>query len=76
MQLSEKPKTFSEFFVLFVESAANLKHIENNMMVIANVLPKLQNVKTFFRKLSKEPRFRTGFGSQHVKASQMLTQSL
>ena len=28
MQLSEKPETFSEFFVLFVESASNFKHFE------------------------------------------------
>ena len=28
MQLSEKPKTFSEFFVLFVESTSNFKHFE------------------------------------------------
>ena len=28
MQLSEKPKTFSEFFVLFVESISKFKHFE------------------------------------------------
>ena len=28
MQLSEKPKTFSEFFVLFVESISKFKHLE------------------------------------------------
>ena len=28
MQLSEKPKTFSEFFVLFLESTSNFKQFE------------------------------------------------
>ena len=28
MQLSEKPKTFSEFFILFVESTSKFKHFE------------------------------------------------
>ena len=45
------------------------------MIVIANVFPKLQTVKIFVRKLSQEHRFRTGFGSQHVKASQLLPKS-
>ena len=42
------------------------------MIVIANVFPKLQTVKSFVRKLSQEHNFSTGFGSQLVKASQML----
>ena len=45
------------------------------MIVIANVFPKLQTLKIFVRKLSQEHRFRTGFGSQHVKASQLLPKS-
>ena len=28
MQLSEKPKTFSEFFILFVESTSNFEDFE------------------------------------------------
>ena len=75
MQLSEKPQTFSEFFIFFLLSTSKFKHFEKNMMVIANVLPKWQTVKIFVRKLSKEHRFRIVFGSQHVKASQMLEES-
>ena len=45
------------------------------MIVIANVFPKLQTLKIFVRKLSQEHRFRTGFGSQHVKAFQLLAKS-
>ena len=45
---------------------------KEKMIVIANVFPKLQTVKSFVRKLSQEHRFRKGFGSQLVKALQML----
>ena len=45
------------------------------MIVIANVFPKLETLEIFVRKLSQEHRFRTGFGSQHVKASQLLPKS-
>ena len=41
------------------------------MIVTGNVFPKIQTVKIFVRKLSQEHRFKKGFGSQHVKASQI-----
>ena len=49
-----------------------LNILKKNMMVIANVLPKLQTVNIFVRPLSKKRRFRTRFGIQAVKASQTL----
>ena len=45
------------------------------MIVIGNVFPKLQTLKIFVRTLSQEHRFRTGFGSQQVKGSQLLPKS-
>ena len=42
MQLSRKQKSFSQFFVAFLESALNFKHFNKNIMVIANVFLKLQ----------------------------------
>ena len=39
------------------------------MMVIPNVLAKLQTVNILVRPLSKKRRFRTRFDSEHVKAS-------
>ena len=45
------------------------------MMVIANVFPKLQNVKNLVRPLSKKHDFRTPFVSPHVQASQILNKS-
>ena len=75
MQLSEKGKTFSQFFVPNLESTSNFKYFQKKMFVIANVFPKLQTVKTLVRPLSKTRRLRTRFGSQHVKASQIFAKS-
>ena len=47
MQVSEKRKSFSQFFVPFLECTSNFKRFEKKMMVIANVSPKLQTVKNF-----------------------------
>ena len=72
--LSEKHKSFSEFWFHFWILHQILNILKEKMIVIANVFPKLQTVKSFVRKLSQEHCFRTGFGSQYVKDSQMLPQ--
>ena len=72
MQLSEKRNTLFQFLFHFWILHQILNILTQNMMVIANLFPKLQTVKILVRKLSQKRRFRTGFGSQHVKASQML----
>ena len=74
MQLSEKRKTFSELFLLFLEST-NFKHLEKNMIIIPNVFPKIQTVINFDRPPSKKPRSGTRFERQHVKVSQILEKS-
>ena len=45
------------------------------MILIANVFPKLQTVKTLVRPLYKKGRFRTRFDIQHVKASEILAKA-
>ena len=75
MQLSEKRKTFSQFLFHLSMLREILNILKEKMIVIANMFPKLQTVKIFVRKLSQEHRFRTGFGSQHVKAFQLLAKS-
>ena len=72
MHLSEKHKSFSEFSFHFWILHQILNILKEKMIVIANVFPKLQTVKSFVRKLSQEHRFRKDFGSQLVKALQML----
>ena len=75
MQLSEKRKTFSMFLFHFWMLHQILNILKEKMIVIANVFPKLQTLKIFVRKLSQEHRFRTGFGIQQVKESQLLAKS-
>ena len=75
MQLSEKRKAFSQFFVSFLESTSNFKHLKKKMMAIANVFPKFQTVKILVRPLSKNCGLRKRFDSQHEKVSQILAKS-
>ena len=62
MQLSLKRKLFPNF-------------LKEKMIFIANVFAILQTGKIFVRKLIQGNRFRTGFGSQHVKTSKLLAKS-
>ena len=72
MQLSEKRKTFSGLLLLFWIPHQICNTLKEKIIVIANVFPNLHTVKIFVRKLSQEHGLRTGFGSQHGKASQMI----
>ena len=53
MQLSLKPKTFSDFFNPFLESTPNFKDFEKKIIVIVTLLRNLQAVKDLVRLLSK-----------------------
>ena len=71
----ENEKLFPNFLFHFWNLDQILNILKENMIVIANVFPKLQAVKKLVRTLSKEHRFRTVFGSQLVKASRILAKS-
>ena len=43
MHLSQKQKTFSQFFSAFSESALNFANFQKKMTLIAYVFPKLKN---------------------------------
>ena len=45
MQLSQKRKTFSEFFSPFFKSKSNLEHIKKKITLIAQEIPKLRTSK-------------------------------
>ena len=45
MQLSEKPKTFSWFFIAFLESTLTFEHFEQKIGLIAQVFLKLLTLK-------------------------------
>ena len=45
LQLSEKLKTFSQFFIAFLESTLNFEYFEKKMSLIAQVFTKLLTPK-------------------------------
>ena len=49
MQLSLKPKIFSEFFSAFFESGLNFEHFQKKMTLIAYVFPKLPTMEDVLR---------------------------
>ena len=75
IQISKQQQNSSKFFLHFYVLHQILNILKEKLIVRANVFPKLRTVKIFVRKFSKEHTFRTGFGSQHVKAFQMLAKS-
>ena len=68
-------KLFLEFLFQFSILHEILNFLKEKMIVIANVFPKFHTLKIFVRKLSQEHRLRAGFGSQHLKVSQLLAKS-
>ena len=57
MQLSQKPKTCSEFFYKFLKSTVNFEHFQKKMILIAWIFPKLRTPKNMVRSVSKTSRF-------------------
>ena len=49
MHLSEKQKTFSQFFCAFFKSSSNFEHFQKKMTLIAYVFPKLRTPKNVVR---------------------------
>ena len=47
--LSEKEKTFSEFFSAFLKSTLNFEHFQKKITLIADVFPKLASPKKVIR---------------------------
>ena len=47
--LSQKQKTFSQFFIPFLKSTLNLEHFQKKMTLIADVFPKLPSPKKVIR---------------------------
>ena len=49
VRLSQKQKTFSNFFFAFLKSTLNFEHFEKKMTLIADVFPKLPCPKKVIR---------------------------
>ena len=57
MQLSQKPKTCSEFFCKFLKSTVNFENFQKKMILIAWIFPKLRTPKNMVRSVSKGSHF-------------------
>ena len=65
-------KHFLDFLFLLLNLQQIWNILKSKTLVIGNVFPKLQTVKTFLRPFCKKRRFGTHFKSQHVKVSPIL----
>ena len=65
--IKKQQKNFVYFFFNFGKIYQVLTILENKMVVVINVFPKLGTAKDTVRQMFKEPRFRTPFDSQQVK---------
>ena len=74
MHLSQKQKTFSEFFSAFFKSALNSEHFQKKMTFIAYIIPKLPTTKNLLRQMSKSSRFRESLDRRHGKWAEALIQ--
>ena len=71
----DNPKLFLNFLFHFGSIHEFLNILKKYMIVIANLLPKLQTVKDFVRPLSKNLCLRRSFDSQYFKEYQTLVRS-
>ena len=75
MQLSQKQKTFSEFFAAFLKFRLNFKYFETKYYPHRFFISEITDSKNVVRKMSKKSRFREPFDKQHGKRAQALLKS-
>ena len=75
-QLSQKEKTFSQFFFAFLKSILNYKHLpKKQKILIADVFPEIPALKNILSKMSKKPCFRGPLDIQRRKCIETLLES-
>ena len=70
--LSQKQKTFSQFFLAFSKSTLNFEHVQKKMTLIADLFRILRTPKNVVRYMAKKSRFKVPFDRQHGKRVQTL----
>ena len=75
MQLSQKHKTFCQFFTAFLKSRWNFEHFDKKDDVHRFCNFEITDSENVVRKMSKEPRFRRPFDKQHGKRAEALWKS-
>ena len=72
IQLSQKQKTFSHFFLHFWNLVQIWNIFKKNMTLMASVFSKLRTPKNMVRYMPKKSHFRTSVEKQHIKCPQIL----
>ena len=75
MQLTQKQKTFSEFFAEFLKSRLNFEHFEDKADPHKFWISEITDSENMVRYISKKSRFRGCFDKQHCKRAQALLKS-
>ena len=72
MEVTQKQKTFSQFFSAFLKSIENFEHFQKKMTLIDEVFPKLRTPKNKVRSMSIKSHYKGSFKKQHGKCAQTL----
>ena len=72
MEVTQKQKTFSQFFSAFLKSSENFEHFQKKMTLIDEVFPKLRTPKNKVRSMSIKSHYKGSFKKQHGKCAQTL----
>ena len=75
MQLSQKQKVFSQFFLAFSKCALNFENFQKNMTLIADLFLKLRTPENVSRYMSIKSRLKGPFDRQDGKRIQTLLRS-
>ena len=75
MQLSQKQKRFSQFFVQFLNYRLNFIDFENNDDTHRFFVSEITTSKNVSRQMSKKFQFRGSFDNQHGKRAKTLLKS-
>ena len=75
MQISPKPKTFSQFCFASMKSTLNSEYFEKKDQSHSLSITEIITAKLVATEMSKRPSFMQRFGSQHGNGSQTLLRS-
>ena len=75
-QLSQKQKTFSQFFAAFLKFRLNFEYFETKYAPLTSCVSQITASENVVRKMSKKSFFRGPFDKQHGKRSQALFKSV
>ena len=70
MQLSQKQKTFSQYFPAFLKFSFNFKYFEKKHDPHPFFISEITDSGNLIKKMSKKSRFRETFDKQHGKRAQ------